>query len=245
MAELLIRFLALAFLTACSSPPSTPAELVFRGGAIYTLNAEAPWADGLAIADGRILAVGKIEAFIGEDTHVIDLDGRLLLPGFHDDRVYLAAGAAWLEEADITPSDAATYLHRFGITSVRALDDTPPEGLPLRTHNLRSIDRSGERFGSGWPETTIDPLVRLHRAVTGLDLDGRRVSSEKLSVEDAVLRYAASRLEPGELADLAVLSENILKIPPERIAECKVEMTLFGGRIVYQAASFDQGNRQR
>lgn len=241
MAELLIRFLALAFLTACYSPPSPPAELVFRGGAIYTLNAEAPWADGLAIADGRILAIGNVEAFIGEDTHVIDLDGRLLLPGFHDDRVDLAAGAAWLEQAGITPSDAPTYLHRFGITSVRALDDTLPEGLPLRTNDFQD----GERFGSGWPETTIDPLVGLHRAVTGLDLDGRRVSSEKLSVEDAVLRYAASRLEPGELADLAVLSENILKIPPERIAECKVEMTLFGGRIVYQAASFDQGSRQR
>ena len=119
------------------------------------------------------------------------------------------------------------------------------KGSPLRTHNLRSKDRGGERFGSGWPETTIDPLVGLHRAVTGLDLDGRRVTIEKLNVEDAVPRYAATRLEPGELADLAVLSENILKIPPERIAECKVEMTLFGGRIVYQAASFDQGNRQR
>ena len=100
-------------------------------------------------------------------------------------------------------------------------------------------------FGSGWPEDTIDPLVKLHRAVTGLDLDGRRVSNDKLNVEDAVPRYLASRLEPGALADLAVLSENILKIPPERIAECKVEMTVFGGHIVYEAASFDQGDHQR
>ncbi len=173
----------------------------------------------------------------------------VLLPGFHDDRVDLAAGAAWLEETGITPSDAPTYLHRFGITSVRALDGTLPEALPLRTidtrDDTRDDARGGVRFGSGWPETTIDPLVRLHRAVTGLDLDGRRVSSEKLNVEDAVPRYAASRLEPGELADLAVLSENILKIPPERIAECKVEMTVFGGRVVYRAASFAQGNRQR
>ncbi len=241
----MIRFLALAVLTACSSPPSSPAELVFWGGAIYTLNAEAPWADGLAIADGRILAIGNVEALIGEDTHIVDLDGRLLLPGFHDDRVDLAAGAAWLEETGVTPSDAPTYLHRFGITSVRALDSTLPEALPLRTIEARGDARGGVRFGSGWPETTIDPLVRLHRAVTGLDLDGRRVSSEKLNVENAVPRYAASRLEPGELGDLAVLSENILKIPPERIAECKVEMTVFGGRIVYRAASFDQGYRQR
>ena len=237
----MIRYVALAVLTACSSPPSTPAELVFRGGAIYTLNDEAPWAEGLAIADGRILAIGNVEALIDEDTEVVDLDGRLLLPGFHDDQVDLVAGAAWLEEKGITPSDAPTYLHRFGITSVRALDDTLPEALPLRTSN----DRGGVRFASGWPESTIDPLVRLHRAVTGLDLDGRRVSSEKLNVENAVPRYAASRLAPGEFADLAVLSENILKIPPERIAECKVEMTVFGGRIVYQAASFDQGIRQR
>ncbi|TDI44485.1 MAG: hypothetical protein E2P02_09430 [Acidobacteria bacterium] len=238
----MIRFVALAVLTGCSSPPSSPAELVFRGGAIYTLNAEAPWADGLAIADGRILAIGNIEAFIGEDTRVVDLDGRLLLPGFHDDRVDLAAGTAWLEEKGITPADAPTYLHRFGITSVRALDGTLPEALPLRTNDSRGDSRSGVRFASGWPATTIDPLVRIHRAVTGLDLDGRRVSREKMKVEDAVPRYAAAPLERGELADLAILSENILKIPPERIAECKVEMTVFGGRIVYQAASFDQGN---
>ena len=41
-------------------------------------------------------------------------------------------------------------------------------------------------------------------------------------------------IEPGKLADLVVLSENILKITPEKILKTKVEMTMVDGRVVYE-----------
>ncbi len=62
-----------------------PAELVLRNGRIVTLDEGRPEVTSLAAAAGRILAVGgdrEIEAFVGRNTEVIDLDGHLAIPGF-------------------------------------------------------------------------------------------------------------------------------------------------------------------
>jgi len=75
---LLIVFL----LVGCASPT---ADLVLENGMIVTLDADQPEAEALAAADGEILAVGSaadMKAYIGEDTRVVDLDGRLAVPGF-------------------------------------------------------------------------------------------------------------------------------------------------------------------
>ncbi len=62
-----------------------PADLVLKNGRIVTLNDQVPEAEALSAAGGRILAVGsdrQIEAFIGPETEVLDLEGRLAIPGF-------------------------------------------------------------------------------------------------------------------------------------------------------------------
>jgi predicted amidohydrolase YtcJ len=41
-------------------------------------------------------------------------------------------------------------------------------------------------------------------------------------------------IEPGKLADLVVLSDDIFTIPPEAIEKTKVDMTIFDGKVIYQ-----------
>ena len=41
-------------------------------------------------------------------------------------------------------------------------------------------------------------------------------------------------IEPGKLADLVVLSDDIFSIPPEAIEKTRVEMTIFDGKVIYQ-----------
>ena len=68
---------------ACSGPS---ADTVFLGGHVYTVDADRSWAEAVAVADGRIVYVGDsdgAEDLVGSRTRVIDLDGRMLLPGFH------------------------------------------------------------------------------------------------------------------------------------------------------------------
>ncbi len=63
------------------------ADLVLQNGALYTINPEQEWAEALAVADGEIVFVGtdaEAEAFIGTGTQVVNLGGRMVLPGFHD-----------------------------------------------------------------------------------------------------------------------------------------------------------------
>ena len=84
-----LRLLAGALLAGCILPGCTSTEpharLVLTNGKIVTVNAEQPEAEALAIMGDTIAAVGSnadIAAYIGEATTVIDLDGRLAIPGF-------------------------------------------------------------------------------------------------------------------------------------------------------------------
>lgn len=73
-----------------------PADLVFTGGAVYTVDASRHWAQAVAVRDDRIVYVGTdagAEAWIGPETRVVPLGGRMLLPGFEDAHVHpLSAG---------------------------------------------------------------------------------------------------------------------------------------------------------
>ncbi len=66
---------------------ASPADTIFRGGAIYPMNTAGAKADAIAIGDGKILAVGSsadVMAFSGPATKIVDLGGRTLLPGLID-----------------------------------------------------------------------------------------------------------------------------------------------------------------
>lgn len=72
----------------------TIADVVLRGGPIYTVDPDFTVAEAIALADGAVLAVGTlvdIEAFIGAATRVIELDGRSVLPGIDDSHLHAAA----------------------------------------------------------------------------------------------------------------------------------------------------------
>ena len=63
------------------------ADLILLNGKVFTADSENSFAEALAVKDGRILKVGssmEIERLKGESTEVIDLDGKLVLPGFID-----------------------------------------------------------------------------------------------------------------------------------------------------------------
>lgn len=73
-----------------------PADRVLRNGAIYTVNDARPWAEAVAIADSRFVAVGtddEIDALVGEDTEVTDLQGRMAMPGMFDIHIHPVDGA--------------------------------------------------------------------------------------------------------------------------------------------------------
>ncbi|NKB77285.1 MAG: amidohydrolase family protein [Gammaproteobacteria bacterium] len=71
------------------------ADLVISGGTVYTVNEALPRAQAVAVRDGEIIFVGddvEVQKYISEDTEVIDLEGKMLLPGFIDTHNHVFEG---------------------------------------------------------------------------------------------------------------------------------------------------------
>ena len=66
---------------------SEEAEVIYTGGTILTMNDVQPRAESVAIADGKVLAVGSAEEvnkLKGMGTQIVDLKGQTMIPGFVD-----------------------------------------------------------------------------------------------------------------------------------------------------------------
>jgi len=80
------------FLFSCSSKKAEPADLVFTNGIVYTVDEANPTAEAVAVKNGLILAVGttaEISEHIGDQTEVIDLQGKTMTPGLIESHAHL------------------------------------------------------------------------------------------------------------------------------------------------------------
>ncbi|MEV5203564.1 amidohydrolase [Streptomyces sp. NPDC053720] len=101
------------------------ADLVFTEGPVLTMDPARTRASSLAVRGERITAVGhdEVRELIGPGTEVVDLTGKLLLPGFQDSHVHAVGGGSELAECDLAEIvDVGACLER-----IRAYADTHPE----------------------------------------------------------------------------------------------------------------------
>jgi predicted amidohydrolase YtcJ len=99
------------FFAGCSkeapheAPAKSPiAELALKNGAVYTVDDARSWAQAVAIRDGKIVYVGTdegLKAHVGPDTQVVDLGGRMLMPGFQDSHIHPVGGGVEANACDL------------------------------------------------------------------------------------------------------------------------------------------------
>jgi len=105
-------------------------------------------------------------------------------------------------------------------------------------------------FGTDWPVAPLNPLLGIYAAVTRRTVDNKNpdgwIPEQKISVEDAIKCYTLNAafagfeenikgsIEEGKLADMVVLSEDILILYPVNIKDVKVDMTIFNGEIIFR-----------
>ena len=109
MMKLTLIFCILFFVFMSTSPASSTevgvnpdptsgvdADFVLTNGRVYTVNEKQPWAEAIAVKGNKLTFVGSskgAERFIGDDTKVANLDGRLVLPGLIDSHLHAFLGA--------------------------------------------------------------------------------------------------------------------------------------------------------
>jgi predicted amidohydrolase YtcJ len=120
------------------------------------------------------------------------------------------------------------------------------------THPYQSFLDAGIKLcmGSDWSVAPLNALLGIYAAVTRQTVDGANpmgwIPKQKISIHEAIKGYTINNayaafeekikgsIEVGKLADMVVLSEDILTIQPEKIKNVQVLMTIFDGRIVYE-----------
>jgi predicted amidohydrolase YtcJ len=161
----------------------------------------------------------------------------------------------------LTPADIPRFARLHVVASMQpyhAIDDgrwaekrIGPERVKT-TYAFRSLLDAGAvlAFGSDWFVAPINPLIGIYAAVTRRTLDGKHpdgwVPQQKISVAEAVHAYTLGSayasledgikgsIEPGKLADLAVLSDDIFHIDSVEIQSTKVDLTIFDGKLIFE-----------
>jgi predicted amidohydrolase YtcJ len=102
---------------AADPEPAVTADLVLLGGKVWTVDRDRPEAQAVAVWRDRILKVGtdaEVKALVGPTTKVIALDGRRIVPGFHDSHLHFLGGGQQLARVELKDArDEAEFGRRL------------------------------------------------------------------------------------------------------------------------------------
>jgi len=134
------------------------AELILSGGRIWTGDDEHPWAEAVAIAGERLIAVGRDEevaAHAGTQTRSVDLAGRFVAPGFIDNH---------------------THFNRAGdlLLGINLLDADDDETLVRRVEEAQKrLPEGAWIVGGDWSAYNLESTWRPHRDTIEPSTSGR------------------------------------------------------------------------
>jgi predicted amidohydrolase YtcJ len=146
-------------LVGCQSQRSTSADMVLRNGYVYTVDGKDSVQQAVAVTGGKIVYVGSDEgaaSYIGAQTQLIDLAGRMLMPGFIDAHMHPGDGGRAMTLCDLKYQ---TMTRKDFQKSIQACLDADKDKGPDVWLEVGSWDRMGMTGLDGDPDkSTLDAL---------------------------------------------------------------------------------------
>ena len=180
----LLPLAAAALLVACNTEPAAPADTIYFGGDIITINDAQPSVEAVAIKDGRIRAVGTrtdIErGYKGKATVVVDLAGKTLLPGFLDPHSHY-----------INSLTMANQVNVFAPPAGPGKDVEAIVAEIVKFRDARKIPDGETIMAYGYDETSMPGGRTLTRDDLDRDFPNNPVMVGHTSLHGAVLNSAA------------------------------------------------------
>lgn len=130
------------FSSSAAYAAAQKADLVLVNARVYTVDDKHPWAEAVAISDGKIVAVGSkasVASYLKSGAKVIDLGGRLVLPAFGD--------------AHVHPVFGGMAFTRCSLHGGRSIEDYQK----TITGCLASHPGKGTVYGVGWEDSQFPP----------------------------------------------------------------------------------------
>lgn len=159
-----------------------------------------------------------------------------------------------IKRLGIIPVPQSAFLYDFGDGYLRDYGDRTRYMFACRSFFDHGITVAGS---SDCPVTSPDPMLGIYAAMTRKTQGGQLIGPEEaITLHEALQMYTINgarasgeedrkgSLEPGKLADLAVLSEPLLNLDAEAIKNVKAMMTVIAGQVVFERQE-TQGKEER
>lgn len=235
-----------------------PADAIYHGGDVVTIDDKNPTAEAVAVKGGKIIAVGKKEDVLklkGEKTTLIDLSGRCLLPGFVDGHGHCfgtglqAASANLLAPPDHTIKDipglvaelkkyaATDTAKKYGLILGFGYDDAQlkEQRHPTR-HDLDEVSKDV-------PVYVIHQSSHLGAGNTkALEIAG--ITAETKNPTGGVIRREADGKTPDGVLEETVHYASLMKVMP-KMGEAEFDGLALAGMKLYAANGYTTAQEGR
>jgi len=187
------RQLVIAALVALSTNVSVaaePADFVFTGGKVYTVNDKQPWAEAVAVKGNKIVYVGDnagAKKFVSGNTKKVDLKGRMMLPGFVEGHFHTLGPGLLLRGPDLQTDSLDEMLAKF-----KTYVDKNPD--------LKLVHGWGVRpniYGPGQPTAAMLDAIEPNRPVFLWEVGGHSAWVNSKAMEMAGLNKDTPDPTPG------------------------------------------------
>ncbi|MGC2781483.1 MAG: amidohydrolase [Bradyrhizobium sp.] len=148
----------LAVPTPADARPGAKADIVFHNGPVYTVNGGREWARAVAVKHKHIVYVGDdagVRSFIGPKTRVVDLAGKMLLPGFVEGHIHPVAGAAITRGVDLQFDSRDETLEALKAHRARVGKVDVVRGFGWRYNAFPATGPRKEDLDQIWPDTPV------------------------------------------------------------------------------------------
>ncbi|MGB4973993.1 MAG: amidohydrolase [Cyclobacteriaceae bacterium] len=188
--------LLITVIVSCNK--ETPVDLIITNAKIYTVDEANPMAEAIAVQDGKIVALGtsaEIEKLKGDQTEVIDAEGKLVLPGFVDSHTHAFWGGQRLTEVNLNGSKTIEELQNKLSNWIN--EKQIPAGTPI--WGVGPFP-SAELFGGvGWPTKEILDEVTPENPVVLSRGGGHAYWLNSLALKQSGIVKGTEQKEGGEI----------------------------------------------
>lgn len=177
---------------------ATPADTVMRNGYIYTVDGQDSVQQAIAIAGGKIIYVGSdagVDGYIGKQTQLIDLAGRMLMPGFVDAHMHPADGGRAMTLCDLKYQ---TMTRAQFQASIQACLDADKDKGPDVWLEVGSWDRMGMTGLDGDADKSTLDALKTKRPIQVRSTDFHTVLTNSRGLQLAGINKHTADPEDGK-----------------------------------------------
>ena len=189
----MIRIVALFVLLLAQTAvaDNTSAELILRGGTVYSLDTQGSRHSAIAVSGSRIIALGTeadINLLMNDETEVIELDGRVVFPGFIDTHIHTMDTLPLLNGVMLSPGQTADEV----LEAIAEHAANFPSQNPVLGSGFLA-----RAFGINGPTAAQLDAVVPHRPALIIDEGGHTAWANSLALANAAISAQTPDPVPG------------------------------------------------